>query len=266
MPGRPRIVSRLALLALCVILWLLPDLAARLDRRPDEAWARVQSTGVTRFATEASYHPFAGLGSDGVFYGLDIDLAREVARRIGVRAEFIAVGIDGLYDVLRVGQADASISALPIDPARNGLWAYSRPYFDAGLVLVTREQTWPQSLDDWAGRMVGVALGSDGDAWLRFQQRRIAGIGSRQFDSGDDAVQAVNDGQVDAAIIDGVTARQALAAQPGDLLIVSQLTTEPYAVAVWGESRDLLAAIDDALESMARDGTLDRIVDEWMKR
>jgi polar amino acid transport system substrate-binding protein len=101
-----------------VALWLLPDIAAWLERKPDEAWARVQSSGVIRFATDASYHPFEGVGSDGVFYGLDIDIAREVARRIGVRAEFLNAGMDALYDMLRVGQADVSISALPADPAQ----------------------------------------------------------------------------------------------------------------------------------------------------
>src|SRR3990172_7023816 len=119
-----------------VLLWMLPDIVTWLTRKPDEAWARVRSSGAIRFATDASYPPFEGVGSDGVFYGLDIDVAREIARRIGARAEFVNAGMDVLYDVLRVGQADASISALPVDPAREGRWAYSRPYFDAGLVLV----------------------------------------------------------------------------------------------------------------------------------
>ncbi len=254
------------LFVLAALLWFLPDVAAWPDRKPDEAWARVQASGVIRFATEASFHPFEGVGGDGIFYGLDIDVAREVARRIGARAEFVSAGIDGLYDVLRVGQADASISALPIDSARLGEWAYSHPYFDAGLVLIAREGDERLEIRDLPGRMVAVALGSDADAWLRYRQRRVAGITIIYFDTVPGAFQAVREGKADAAIVDGVTARQSLATRFGDLRIAGQLTSEPYAIAVWGESVNLLAAINQALEAMQADGTLDRIVAEWMKK
>lgn len=264
------------LFVLAALLWFLPDVAAWLDRKPDAAWARVQASGVIRIATEASFHPFEGVGRDGIFYGLDIDVAAEAARRIGARAEFVSAGIDGLYDVLRVGQAEASISALPIDPARLGRWAYSRPYFDAGLVLIAREgderfeaiapEAERNGVGDLPGRTVAVAFGSAGDAQLRYYQRRAAGIMAVRFDSPSDTLRAVNEGQAGVAILDGVTARQLLARQFAGLRIAAQLTPEPYAIAVWAENVDLLAAINLALEAMEADGTLDWIVEEWMKK
>ena len=259
------------LIALFALLWLLPDVAAWLAREPDEAWSRVQASGVIRFATEASFHPFEGVGGDGVFFGLDIDVAREVARRLGAQAEFVNVGIDGLYDVLRVGQADASISALPLDPARLGKWAYSRPYFDAGLVSIARmsDQLSVDQLSvirDWPGRTIAVALGSEGDARLRYYQRRAAGIQAATFDSVEEALRAVEERRADIAVVDGVTARQLLAKQFDGLRIAAQLTSEPYAIAMWGENVELYAAINRALEAMQADGTLDRIVEEWMQK
>jgi len=258
--------SSILLAVAFVALWLLPDIAAWLEYEPDDAWARVRSGGVIRFATDASYHPFEGVGSDGVFYGLDIDIAREIARRIGARAEFVNAGMDALYDVLRVGQADASISALPVDPARGGQWVYTRPYFDAGLVLVTRPESRLADADDLAGRVVAVALGSDGDAWLRKARRQSSAITPELFDSLQEALQAVDEGRADAAIIDGVTARQRLSTRFGDLRVVAQLTSEPYAIALWGQNTELLAAIDGALSDMEADGTLARIVDDWMRK
>lgn len=254
------------LVALFALLWLLPDMAAQLDRKSDEAWARVGANGVIRFATDASYHPFTGVGSDGIFYGLDIDIAREAARRLGVRADFVNVGYDALYDVLRVGQADASISALPVDSSRLGQWAYSQPYFDAGLVLIARKSEAPLAMGDLPGRTIAVALGSDGDAWLRREQRRAAGILATHFDSAQDALQAVEEHRADAAIVDGVTARQMFAVKLLDLHIAAQVTHTSYAIAVWGGSVDLRAAIDQALAEMQADGTIDRIVEDWMRR
>ncbi len=253
----------LILITLFILLWFLPDVADSLARRPDEAWTRVKTSGVLRFATDASYPPFEGVGGDGAFYGLDIDLAREVAKRIGVTAEFTNVGVDGLYDVLRVGQADASISALPIDPARVGKWSYSRPYFDAGLSLVTQASEAGFEIEDLRGRVIAVALGAEGDAWLRRQQRRVAGIEAVRFDSALDALQAVASGQADAAIVDGVTARQLLADFHG-LAVAAKLTDVPYAIAMWGTSVELQAVVNRALEAMQADGTLDRIVERWL--
>jgi ABC-type amino acid transport substrate-binding protein len=268
--------SSILLAVAFVALWHLPDIAAWLEHEPDGAWVRVQSSGVIRFATDASYHPFEGVGSDGVFYGLDIDIGREIARRFGARAEFVNAGMDALYDVLSVGQADASISALPVDPARLGKWAYSQPYFDAGLVLIAREDAVrletiaPEAklsgVGDLAGRVIAAALGSEGDAWLRSYRRRADGIMAAHFDSAVDAVRAVAEGRVDGAVVDGVAARQLLATQFEELHITAQLTNEPYVVTVWGESTELLVAIDGALSNMEVDGTLARLVDDWMRK
>jgi polar amino acid transport system substrate-binding protein len=242
-----------------VLLWMLPDIVTWLTRKPDEAWARVQSSGAIRFATDASYPPFEGVGGDGVFYGLDIDVAREIARRLGAEAQFQNVGIDGLYDVLRAGRAEASISAMPIDAARLDRWAFSRPYFDAGLVLIARESSNLKRAQDLPGHTVAVVLGSDGDARLRHDQRQSTGIVAARFDSALDAIQAVDAGRADAAIVDSVIARQM------KLHIATQLTHDPYAVAVWGGSAELLAAIDRALRDMQADGTLDRLISQWIE-
>ncbi len=162
---------------------------------------------------------------------------------------------------LRVGQAEATISALPIDPAKFGTWRYSEPYFEAGQVMVTRlpksEKTSEVSL--------AVEYGSDADAAARYLARRREGLTIKYTESGGDALKAVVNGWTDAAIVDGVSARQLLPKYP-DLGISEQVTHDPYAIAMWGESDQLVAEINAALAAMQADGTLQRIVDEWMKK
>ncbi len=155
----PRNTLIFALIAAFLALWFVPDVVAWLNRSEDKAWARVQQSGVIRFAIDPSYMPFDGLGSEGVFYGIDVDLAHEIARRIGLRAEFVIAGQDSLYDVLAVGQADATMSALIVNPTLIGRWQYSTPYFDVGQVLVKP----PRSLKT-SEVSIAVEFGSDGDA------------------------------------------------------------------------------------------------------
>jgi ABC-type amino acid transport substrate-binding protein len=257
-----RKIAILVMLAVVAVgLWFVPEVTAWLERKPDAAWARIQQTGVIRFAINPTYMPFDGLGNHGDFYGIDVDIANEIARRLGAQAEFVIAGFDSLYDVLRVGQAEATISALPIDPAKFGTWRYSEPYFEAGQVMVTRlpksEKTSEVSLT--------VEYGSDADAAARYLARRREGLTIKYTESGGDTLKAVVNGWTDAAIVDGVSARQLLSKYP-DLGVSEQVTRDPYAIAMWGESDRLVTEINAALAAMQADGTLQRIVDEWMAK
>jgi len=76
---------------LFVVSWLIV-------RSPeDQAWARIQGRGVITFATDPTYLPFEALDAEGNFFGFDIDLARAVAGRLGLKAEFEAVSGKGAY-------------------------------------------------------------------------------------------------------------------------------------------------------------------------
>jgi ABC-type amino acid transport substrate-binding protein len=245
-----------------IVLWFLPDVGAWFNRKPDEAWARVQKSGVFKFAIDPTYMPFDGLGSHGDFFGIDVDLANEMARRLDVRAEFVMTGRDSLYDVLTVGQAEATISALNVDPAREGKWHYSRSYFDAGQVLIK-----PQGvLKTLEVSSIAVELGSNGDAAARWLARRQAGVTVEAYGSRANALQAVMDGRAQSAIVDAVTAAQLIPAKYPTLQRGDYVTHDLYAVAVGRESLQLLDAINRALADMQRDGTTQRIVDEWMKK
>jgi ABC-type amino acid transport substrate-binding protein len=95
--------------------------------------------------------------------------------------------------------------------------------------------------------------------------RRSDGINIAYFQSVQETLLAVANGKADEAIIDGVSAAQLLPKFP-ELQIIDQVTHDPYAIAVWGDSTQLLAAINTALAAMQQDGTTRRIIDEWMAR
>jgi polar amino acid transport system substrate-binding protein len=267
-----RITQYAVLGVIALSILLLPDLIGLFNQPVDEAWGRVERSGVIKFAVNPTSMPFAGLGSHGDFFGIDVDIANEIARRLGKHAEFVIAGYDSLYDVLRVGQADATISALPIDPGKFGLWAYSEPYFEAGQVLVIKparsgEGALPPdpSNQTWQVSSLAVEYGSDADAAARYLARRRAGVEIKYTPSAGDALKAVDNRWVEAAIVDGVSAQQLLPQYP-ELQVVEQVTRDPYAIAVWGESTHLREAINAKLAEMKQDGTLQKIVEEWMRK
>ena len=254
--------GRLALVAFLMTLGLVACFSPY-----DATWERVQETQVLRVGMDASFPPFEAVAADGSLVGFDVDLAREVSQRLGVEPHFVAnLPYDGLYDALTAGRVDVVISALVVNPARTADFAYSSPYFDAGHVLVVRqrEQT-IRSAGDLSNRSLAVVLGTPGDQEARERARRSSDLVVVQYPTPAHALDAVRIGEADAALVDHVSALQAIGAGSPLTIVGEPVLETPYAAAVRDDSQRLLRGINSALTAMEDDGTLDRLVTEWLK-
>jgi len=252
----------LVLIAL-VIVWLM---GRTLFRGRDPTWARIQETGVWHVGMDPSFPPFEDLeGGSGQPVGFDVDLARAVAARWGVRVEFAGVGFDQLIDAVAAHRVDSAISALPIIDSRAKDVAFSAPYLEAGVILAVPIGSAIAGPDDLAGRRVAVEWGSSGDAQARTIQQKLTGdVELVLQESVDAALGAVVAGAADAAIVDAVSL--ALFNRAGhDLIIVGEpLQPDPYVVVVPVDAPDLLGAVNEALAVLENDGTLTRLKARWL--
>jgi ABC-type amino acid transport substrate-binding protein len=216
---------------------------------------------------DASSPPFESIASDGSLAGLDVDLAREVSRRLGLDPQFVAnLPYDGLYDALIAGRVDIVVSALVVDPSRTGEYAYSDVYFDAGHVLVARaDNDMAPRMKDLSGYSLAVALGTEGDSEARKWARRLANLEVVQHETAIDALGAVESGNADVALVDHVSALQAVGSGRDLAVIGEPVTDAPYACAVRRESIRLLKAVNKALRAMEADGTTDAFISRWLR-
>lgn len=262
-----RWLDRLALLI--VLLYALlawnAESGARFMIAPlDLTWTEIQWRGTLRVATDIGFRPFAD-EQDGQVVGYDIDLARAVATELGVTVEFVPTGFDALYDALTSRRADMIASALPYAPELGYRARFSTFYLNAGQVLVTRQDAAITGQDDLAGQRVGVALGSDGDAYAR----RLAAADERILldSSYEEAASALVDlrrGALAAVITDNVTALIAVQNAPG-LQIATALTFEPYVLAVPPEAFQLQAEVNRALEALQARGFFEELNVRWFR-
>lgn len=234
-------------------------------RPPDKTWTQVQQSGVIRFGMDPNYWPFEGLTISGEFAGVDVDLAREIARRLGLSAELVIVGSDGFNDALMAGRCDAVISGLVPDAKRTMDMAYTAPYFDAGLVFVEPATSATHFGDNLTGRTIAVEFGSDGDARARWLARRAVGLQVLAHETLTETLQAVEAGSADAALTDTASARRQVTLRPA-LRIGERQTSIPYVIAVRADAHDLLAALDEALAQIESDGKLESILAQWLDR
>jgi ABC-type amino acid transport substrate-binding protein len=278
----------------CLLLMVLAACA-----RSDDTWDRVRETGILRVGMDASFPPFETIAADGTLVGFDVDLARELGRRLGpalpvpsaaegseaegpalseaegVEVQFVAnLPYDGLYDALAVGHVDAVVSALVVNPARMADFAYSNPYFDAGQVLVVREGEAGiegmangsiELAEVLSGRVLAVEFGTQGDLEARKWARRLSNLTLVPCQTAAEALATVTVGEADAALVDHVSALAATGGEGGLLILGEPIVEEPYALAVHRESQHLLQAINEALAEMEADGTMGRLVAEWLE-
>jgi ABC-type amino acid transport substrate-binding protein len=252
----------LVLAAVAAGAWLL----MRTLQPVDKTWDRIRETGVLRVCTDPSWLPFESVDAvTGQIDGLDADLARLLAPRLapGVQAEFVVVGFDSLYDALAAGRCDAVLSALPYEAARTRDASYSVAYFNAGPVTVTREGTADiEAVEDLEGRIVGVEWGfvPEGDIHDRLLLQQL---GLRRYDTADDALRALQAGEVEAAIVDQISALAYLHQCDGLRIAGEPIVDVNYVIPVRPDSILLLEEINRVLLEMRQDGTLEVLQQDW---
>jgi ABC-type amino acid transport substrate-binding protein len=226
----------------------------------------VQETAVLRVGLDPTYPPFEM--ADGVpLQGIDVDLMRAVAEDLGLTAEFVHFGYDGLYDALLTEQVDVLASALVIMPSRREDFAYSDPYFNAGQVLLTAAgDTAVTEMADLGDHALAVELGAGGHVVATEWERRLPGLAVVPHETPAAAITAVAQGDADAVLIDHISARLYLKEQPGAplRLVEEPVTVEPFALVVRQEDGRLLDALNQSLERLEENGRLQAILARWL--
>ena len=142
---------------------------------PQSALERVRASGRLRVGIDATYPPF-GIAEGGEFSGFDVDIARAIARELGVEAELVNASFDGVFPALQNGSFDVVISAVTITPERSATMLFSDPYIAAGQQIVVRGDSTIAGPDNLAGRTVGVQINTT----AQFAMEKRPGVTHRE--------------------------------------------------------------------------------------
>jgi polar amino acid transport system substrate-binding protein len=185
-----------------------------------------------------------------------------IADAAGFEVEFVNTRWDGIFVALASGEFDAVISAATITPERAETVDFSDPYFDAGQVIVVRQDEMDISgPEDLAGKAVGVQIGTTGDIWLTENTEATV----NRYDENTLAFQALADSDVDAAVADSPTAAEIVKQNPemNLKLLPGVYTEEQYGIAVNKDKPELLEAINAGLAQAKASGKYDEIYDKY---
>lgn len=230
----------------------------------DDTWQKIKETGVLKVGLDPTYPPFETFDGEEMV-GIDADVAAALAEELNVEIEFVYFGYDGLYDALLTKQADVLISALVIMPERTKDFAYSKPYFNAGEILVVSEGDGGiEEIADLNGRSLAVELGAQSHVLATEWERKLPGLTILPFNTPDEALTAVLNQTADAALIDAISGRLYLKENSGLKRIETPVTVEPYAIVVRAEDSQLLTQLNNSLNTLQSSGKLDTIMRNWL--
>lgn len=243
------------------LLSVLLIVASGCGGQTESGMARIDASGVLRVGTDATYPPFETVDTEnGQIVGFDVDLVTEICKELKCAPQFIVTPFDGIVTGLTTGKYDMIASAFTITPDRAQEVMFTDPYYDAGQALaVPIYDKTINSVDDLAGKSIGVQLGTTGER----QARSIAGAKVVSFENISAAFIDMENGRVDAVINDLPTTEMLIRHRKSAKIVGPTLTSEKYGFAVRLRDRELLEAVNAALRAIREDGRYDTIHDRW---
>lgn len=211
--------------------------------------------------TNAAFPPYEFYGDDGKVTGIDAEIAQAIADKLGMTLTIKDMEFDSLIPAVQTGSIDVAIAGMTVNDERLLSVDFSDSYATGVQVIIVPEGSDIASLDDLAGKTIGVQSGTTGDIYCtdEFGQDYV-----KQFNNGALAVAALNNGQVDCVVIDNEPAKAFVAANSGLKILDTEYAVEDYAIAVAKENTELKNQINTAMAELKADGTIDTIIGKYI--
>lgn len=224
----------------------------------------VKKRGVLRVGVRQDVPGFGIVDEKGETVGFDIDIAKEIGNRLGVKVELVPVTAATRIPLLQQGRIDMIAATLTHYRERDKVIDFTIGYFWTGQKLMVKKGSGIQSAADLAGKRVGTTAGALALKNLAAVQPKAVG---QTFEGYPEAFLAMQRGLVDAVAADIIilAGLRANAPKPDDFVIVGEsLGGGDYAIGVRENDSKWRDMLNFTLQDMWKDGTWDKIYGKWI--
>jgi|UniRef100_A0A7V4CLT3 lysine-arginine-ornithine-binding protein len=228
-----------------------------------QSLTEIKKRGKLIVGTEPTFPPFEFVDEKNQVVGFDIDIANELAKRLGVKLEIVNLPFDSLIPALLQGKIDLIIAGMTITEERAKVVDFSKPYFEANQAIVVRKdgKFEPKKLEELVGKKVAVQLGTTGDLVVS----EINGVQVVRFQKFTDAFLELQNGRVDAVVLDEAPAKAYVKKFPKFLISAVVDTGETYGIAVKKGNKELLNFVNQTLDILKSSGTYNKLIQKWFE-
>ncbi|MDX6767110.1 MAG: amino acid ABC transporter substrate-binding protein [Candidatus Methylacidiphilales bacterium] len=225
------------------------------------ALADLKAAGALRIGTEGTYAPFTFRDESNTLVGFDVEIGREIAKRLGVEAEFVEGPWDGLIAGVDANRYDVVINQVGITEARKEKYDFSDPYIASKAVLIVKgDNDTIKDFPDLAGKKAAQTLTSNFGKLAEENGAELVGT-----DGFDQSIALVIQGRADATINDSLSFYDFKTRQPDAnvKIAATQANADFSGVLIGKGKQDLLDAINAALTEIKSDGTYSAISQKY---
>lgn len=213
---------------------------------------------------DQDFPPMGFVGADGEYTGFDLELAKEVAGRLGREFAAQPIAWDAKDMELESGNIDCIWNGFTMT-GREDSYTWSKPYMENSQVFVVGKDSGISTLKDLAGKVVEVQADSSAEAALKENKELADTFGTLQTTPDyNTAFMDLEMGAVDAIAMDVIVAGYQIEQRKSDFVILEEtLSAEEYGVGFKKGNEALRDQVQEQLEAMAEDGTLTEISEKW---
>ena len=207
-------------------------------------------------ATEAGFAPYEYY-SDGKIVGVDVDIAREIAREMGKKLVVKDVAFDSIITEVQSGKSDIGAAGISYTEERARSVDFSINYTDSKQVVVVRKNSSIQTIDNIKGKKIAVQLGSIADMFVSDEYSDSVIVRQKKYLA---AIQDLKDGKVDCVVMDELPAKSILL-ENNDLKILDDAVSEDaYGIIVDKGNKELLDVINIVINKLKAEGKINEFI------
>lgn len=216
---------------------------------------------VLTMATNAEFPPYEYYEGDKVV-GIDAEVAALIADKLGMELKIVDVAFDSIIPGVQAGKYDMGMAGMTVTDERLEKVNFSSSYATGVQSVIVKDGGAVASLDDIAGKKIGVQTSTTGDIYASDEFGDDAVV---KYDNGAAAVQGLIAGKVDCVIIDNEPAKSYVAANEGLSILDTEYAVEDYAICFAKENTELQTAVDEALKALIEEGKVAEVVGKYIK-
>ena len=206
--------------------------------------------------------PWEFQDAKGDTVGFEIDLMKEVAKRLGDDVTFVNIPFTGLFAAVQSGQIDAAVSSITITPKRLASVSFAQPYYDSDQSLTVMAKSGITGLKDMAGKTVGVDTGSTGDIYATQHQAEDKFVDVRRYEGLAPAMLDLAAGRIDGYISDIPALQYYVKDKPAYKVVERIPTGERYSI-MFAKDSPLVGKVDAVLTTLKQEGFIAKLHEKW---